>query len=170
MKSLSQKSMVSLLKPILSVAPQYQKVGKIEARQAQEGEIIVTMTQDGKETENQAKKGDFVVANPGGERYIISAEKMDKRYQEQPHELAQLGPLFKVYTATGTCYGVIVDDSILLHLGIPPGTLDFTFEPSWGGKMRCRLGDMLVTTHRDVPEVYRIAKAEFEQTYRPIFF
>ena len=170
MASLSQETMISRLKPILSAAPEYQKVGTIDARPAKPGELIITATTDGKETENVAQAGDYVVVNPGGEEYILTPQKMQNRYQAVSQQVSQRGAAFRVFAATGKCYGVVVDTAILKRLSLAEDTAVFEFEPSWGGSMVCRLGDMLVTTNRTVPEVYRIAIAEFKQTYHRNFF
>jgi hypothetical protein len=42
----------------------------------------------------------------------------------------------------------------------------FYFVAAWGEDMVLKDGDMIVTI--DDKEVYRIARAEFEETYRPV--
>ena len=102
-----------------------------------------------KETMNQAQQGDFVVSNLGGsgEEYILSGDKLAKRYKEVGNG---------IYQATGECRGVEYSG---------PET---SFEASWGQAMVLKPGDMIVTPLPQKGEVYRIARQEFESTYRPI--
>ena len=45
------------------------------------------------------------------------------------------------------------------------GDIILQFEAPWGGTMPIKLDDVLIINNE---EVYRIAKAEFDQTYRPV--
>ena len=128
---------------------QYSKKGEVIARLATPGEHIITMTKDGKETENTAKEGDFVVRNStrAQEEYILTPDKIAKRYTP-----AGPGPDgWQRYKATGTVRGI-------QYNGEPT-----SFMASWGEMMALKPGDMIVTP--DGSEIYRIARQEFEETY-----
>ena len=145
---MSQEQAIKNFMPMIEAyGKDYEKFTRIKARLAEPGELVVTMTSDGKETQNTAKEGDFVVTNLGGsgEEYILSGDKLAKRYKEVGDG---------VYQATGECRGV-------QYTG--PET---QFEASWGEPMMLKSGDMIVTPLPQKGEVYRIAKKEFESTYR----
>ena len=147
---MSQEEAIAKFMPeIESNGTDFEKFTKIKARPAQPGEVIETITADGKETMNTANEGDFVVSNLGGsgEEYILSGDKLAKRYKEVGDG---------IYQATGECRGVTYSG---------PET---TFQASWGQPMVLKPGDMIVTPLPQKGEVYRIARQEFESTYRPI--
>lgn len=144
-----QEAIAKFMPEIESNGTDFEKFTKISARPAQAGEVIETITADGKETQNQAQEGDFVVSNLGGsgEEYILSGDKLAKRYKEIGNG---------IYQATGECRGVEYSG---------PET---SFEASWGQAMVLKPGDMIVTPLPQKGEVYRIARQEFESTYKPI--
>ena len=147
---MSQEEAIAKFMPeIESNGTDFEKFTKIKARPAQPGEVIETITADGKETMNTANEGDFVVSNLGGsgEEYILSGDKLAKRYKEVGDG---------IYQATGECRGVTYSG---------PET---SFQASWGQPMVLKPGDMIVTPLPQKGEVYRIARQEFESTYRPI--
>jgi hypothetical protein len=165
---LTQVEILQLLKSKIKQEGQhFIKVGVIEARLALEGEKITTTTKQGVETKNTALNGDYVVKNPMGEEYIVPFEKFQKKYQLMFNQQASSGEQYSVYQAVGECFGIEVTPDILRLLGYDPETTQvFEFEPPWGGKMICYLGDMLVSPTRSINEIYRIGKPEFEETYR----
>ena len=147
---MSQEEAIAKFMPeIESNGTDFEKFTQIKARPARSGEMIETVTADGKETMNQAQQGDFVVSNLGGsgEEYILSGDKLAKRYKEVGDG---------IYQATGECRGVTYSG---------PET---SFQASWGQPMVLKPGDMIVTPLPQKGEVYRIARQEFESTYRPI--
>jgi hypothetical protein len=149
-KVMSQEEAIAKFMPeIESNGTDFEKFTQIKARPARPGEMIETVTADGKETMNQAQQGDFVVSNLGGsgEEYILSGDKLAKRYKEVGDG---------IYQATGECRGVVYSG---------PET---SFQASWGQPMVLKPGDMIVTPLPQKGEVYRIARQEFESTYRPI--
>jgi len=132
----------------------YAKFSKIEARPAEVGERIVTVTSDGKETENVAVAGDLVLCNietAAKEEYILAEAKVNKRY-------AFLGEGsrdgWKLYQAVGECRGIVYDGE------------NSKFIASWGEEMTLNKGDFLVTALPEKGSVYRIGLAEFNSTYR----
>lgn len=71
----------------LAEAPIYKKFGKVHAEVAHGGETLQTVLADGTvETTNTANPGDVIVTNPGGERYIIGADKFNSRYETTDEE------------------------------------------------------------------------------------
>jgi hypothetical protein len=144
-----QEAIAKFMPEIEANGTDFEKFTKISARPAMPGEVIETITADGKETMNTANEGDFVVSNLGGsgEEYILSGDKLAKRYKEIGNG---------VYQATGECRGVVYSG---------PET---SFEASWGQAMVLKPGDMIVTPLPQKGEVYRIARQEFESTYKPI--
>ncbi len=79
-KSIDRKS--PAIMAALAVATVYKKQGQVNARPAIAGEVVVTTLKNGsKETTNTAKEGDWVMTNPSGEQYIISAAKFFDRYE-----------------------------------------------------------------------------------------
>ena len=147
---MSQEEAIAKFMPeIESNGTDFEKFTQIKARIARPGEMIETITADGKETMNQAQQGDFVVSNLGGsgEEYILSGDKLAKRYKEVGDG---------IYQATGECRGVVYSG---------PET---SFQASWGQPMVLKPGDMIVTPLPQKGEVYRIARQEFESTYKPM--
>ena len=144
-----QEAIAKFMPEIESSGTDFEKFTKIKARQAQPGEVVETITADGKETMNTAKEGDFVVSNLGGsgEEYILGGDKLAKRYREIGNG---------IYQATGECRGVTYNG---------PET---SFQASWGQPMVLKPGDMIVTPLPQMGEVYRIARQEFESTYKPM--
>ena len=144
-----EEAIANFMPEIESNGTDFEKFTKIKARPAQPGEVIETITADGKETMNTANEGDFVVSNLGGsgEEYILGGDKLAKRYREIGNG---------IYQATGECRGVTYNG---------PET---SFQASWGQPMVLKPGDMIVTPLPQKGEVYRIARQEFESTYKPI--
>ena len=144
-----QEAIAKFMPEIESSGTDFEKFTKIKARPAQPGEVVETITADGKETMNTAKEGDFVVSNLGGsgEEYILGGDKLAKRYREIGNG---------IYQATGECRGVTYNG---------PET---SFQASWGQPMVLKPGDMIVTPLPQMGEVYRIARQEFESTYKPM--
>ena len=147
---MSQEEAIAKFMPEIEAnGTDFEKFTKIKARPAQPGEVVETITADGKETMNTAKEGDFVVSNLGGsgEQYILGGDKLAKRYREIGNG---------IYQATGECRGVTYNG---------PET---SFQASWGQPMVLKPGDMIVTPLPQMGEVYRIARQEFESTYKPM--
>jgi len=107
---------------------------------------VVTMTSDGKETENVAKAGDIVMSGPSSEKYVIKSSKFSKMYEGNMGE------------------DVTPEQSprmVAEYIGEDP----ITFKASWGEDMVLKPGDYLVKEGEGA--YYRIAKKEYEQTYNP---
>ena len=144
----------------------YNKKGGVFARSAKSGEVIETIINGVKETQNTASEGDFVVQNmtTSGEFYILTPDKIKKRYAESkdvevPSNLKDQG--FKFYKAKGSCMALEYTE----ELGSPE---EIRFMASWGEEMLCQRGDFLVCPVNDgaiEKEVYRIEKNAFSETY-----
>lgn len=139
----------------LEEAPIYMKQGEVKADIAQGGEVVVTKLADGStETRNTANKGDAIVTNPGGERYIIDAVQFGKRYKPKVGEDG-------VFSAKGCCRAI--DNPF----GSP-----ITMMASWG-EMQNGARDAIIADTYDLDtgtmggEPYIIGRAEFVQTYKP---
>ncbi len=156
----SQEKILKELLPLLEKAEIYEKYKEIEAKEAEGGEVIKTVTSDGLETENKAEKGDYIVKNltEAGEQYIIRKDKFKMRY-----EYLETGTdRFKRYKAIGKIKAIAVSEDVMKLLNRKE---EFFFMAPWGQKMIVKEGDYLVSP-LDYSEVYRIAQKEFFETYR----
>lgn len=107
---------------------------------------VVTVTSDGKETQNVAEPNDIIMSGPSSENYVIKAAKFPKLYQGKVGEIVipEQGPrMVAVYT----------------------DKQPITFTAPWGESMVLKPGDYLVKDGDS--GYYRIAKVEYEQTYNP---
>lgn len=139
----------------------YQKYQSVLARRAEDGEVIESITNSGKETVNRARAGDFVVVNQTGarEQYVVSPEKFRERYsfwREAPDGYSEYRPKGKVLA-------IELTDTVLHQLGVAS---EFEYEAPWGERAIAQKGDFLVCPP-DESEVYRIGRKEFFETYRP---
>jgi uncharacterized protein YndB with AHSA1/START domain len=114
--------------------------------QVEEPQRIVTVTTDGKETENVAQKGDIVMSGPSQEQYVIKPEKFAKLYQ------GQIG-------------SPVMPDQTPRMVAQYTGKETVQFTAPWGSQMVLKPGDYLVKDGD--AGYYRIARAEYEQTYNP---
>lgn len=150
---MTQQHAAAIFMPMIETGLVYDKFAKVTARSAVVGETIITVTGDGKETENTAKEGDFVIrANTTArEQYILGGAKLQSRYK-------LIGPAedgWTTYQATGSCKGALYKGP------------NITFTASWGEDMVLKGGDMIVTALPEKGSVYRIAAKEFSETYAP---
>lgn len=135
----------------------YEKFNPVIARPAIVGEKIVTITSDGKETENIANEGDYVIQNStqSKEQYIISSEKFKNRYKEYPEDCEiPFNPPngFSFYLPTGTTIAIKYDGE------------DTEFIAPWNEPMVLKNGDYICSI--DSVEIYRIGNKEFNETYK----
>lgn len=107
---------------------------------------VVTITSDGKETQNVAQPNDIIMSGPSKENYVLKAAKFPKLYQGEIGQtvVPEQGPrMVAVYTGKDVV----------------------SFTAPWGEAMILKPGDYLV---KDGDQgYYRIAKVEYEQTYNP---
>lgn len=159
---LTQEEMLAKVRPLLEREGRvYEKTARVFARPAGEGEVVSTITSDGLETVNIAHAGDWLVRNQteAGEAYLLSAEKFAQRYRYlRPDE-----DDWSEYQAMGRIRALELTPERLQAWQLPA---EFTFIAAWGSPMIARQGDFLACPE-DFSEVYRIARSEFEQTYKP---
>ena len=129
----------------------YRKISPIYGRLAIENEYIETWTEDGLETTNYAKIGDYVVQNlytAMREEYIVSPDMMFQRYD------------FVCTLDAGGIYKPKGKVKAAIYSGE-----EIKFVAKWGRMMTLKPGDMIVTPLPDCKEVYRIAAKEFYESY-----
>lgn len=107
---------------------------------------VVTVTSDGKETQNVAAPNDIIMSGPSRENYVVKAAKFPKLYQG---ELGQ----------------TVVPEQGPRMVALYTGQQPVTFTAPWGESMVLKPGDYLVKDGD--AGYYRIAKHEYEQTYNP---
>ena len=110
---------------------------------------VVTVTSDGKETQNVAAEGDIIMSGSNQENYVIKAAKFTKLYQ-------------------GNIGDTVMPEQSPRMVAQVSGDLPRSvvhFKAPWGELMALRPGDYLV---KDGDQgYYRIARAEYEETYNP---
>jgi hypothetical protein len=159
---LSQEDLAeSVLPRIKEAQQQFQKFQKVHARPATPGETIVSVTGDGEETTNTADEDEIVVRNltEAREMYIVSKSTFDKRYTE----LEPVDEKWTLYAPTGEVMAIEITRELTRQLNVGE---EFYIMASWGSEQLAREGDMFVSTIPDLKEIYRIARKEFEETYR----
>ena len=105
---------------------------------------VVTITSDGKETQNVAAAGDIIMSGPSKENYAVKAAKFPKLYQ-------------------GEVGGPVIPEQSPRMVALYTGKGAVQFTAPWGEAMVLKPGDYLVKDGD--AGYYRIAKAEYEQTY-----
>lgn len=158
----TQETLVRVFLPKLKkVGAIYRKIKPIQARKAQAGEVITSVTQSGEETTNRAGGNDVVARNStdAKELYIITIDKFRQRYEgaDEP------GEDWKDYLPLGKVKALEVNQEVMSLLNI--GSV-FLIEAPWEADQYCEEGDYLVSPLPDLEEVYRIGRAEFDQTYQ----
>lgn len=107
---------------------------------------VVTITSDGKETQNIAAVNDIIMSGPSRENYVVKAEKFSSLYN-------------------GNIGSTVIPDQSVRYVAKYTGNRAITFMSSFGQEMVLKPGDYLV--NRGDRGFYRIAKNEYEQTYNP---
>lgn len=113
---------------------------------AEKSQPVVTMTADGKETQNVAEVNDIIMSGPSQEQYVLKAAKFPKLYS------GQIG-------------GPVTTDQSPRMVAHYTGQDTVMFKAPWGEDMVLKPNDYLVK--QDDGQHYRIAKLEYEQTYNP---
>lgn len=79
---ITQEALGKRLAAPLEASPFFRKTARISAVQASDEETVDTVLSSGHvETSNVASPGDWIVTNPGGERYVIKSEKFQELYE-----------------------------------------------------------------------------------------
>ena len=113
---------------------------------AQEQMPVVTITSDGKETQNVAEPNDIIMSGPSKENYVVKSAKFPKLYQ-------------------GKIGSVVFPEQSPRLVALYTGQQPIQFTAPWDEAMVLKPGDYLVKDGD--AGYYRIAKAESEQTYNP---
>jgi hypothetical protein len=161
---LSQEEMKAIFLPILeSKGKIFAKKQNIWARVAEEGELIMTITNDGLETSNIASKGDMIVKNQtiAKEMYVMKLGSFIKRYRADEESLSDAEG-FQEYKSIGKIHALLIDSVLRSELDLPE---EFHFEAPWSAAMICKEDDFLACPI-DFSQVYRIARKEFFETYK----
>jgi len=157
----SRKHLIEVLIPVIrSAGVRYKKSASVFARAAVTGEHIITWTSSGKETENTAKEGDFLVKNNtiAQEQYIVATETFNNRYVL--HQ--QIDERWSEYLPKGEVLALLVNIDIMHLLGKDEC---FLIEAPWGDSQPVRTGDYLVAPLPELNQIYRIDHKEFLATY-----
>ena len=164
---LSQAEMVATFEDMIRKADQvFEKTTSCAAKMATESGRLDTVVAGQTETSHDFVPGDWIVANPDGERYVMGKAKFMARYDSanpsEPSSLELKSEGFRSYRAIGSIWGYrITEADVQQH---------FTagcFQASWGEKMVCCRDDILAVPWPDGGEIYRIEKTAFQDTYRP---
>ena len=109
---------------------------------------VVTVTSDGKETQNVAEPNDIIMSGPSREQYVVKPEKFPKLY-------------------TGKIGGTVTpEQSPRIVARVDNIDQPITFKAPWGEDMILKQGDYLV---KDADQgYYRIAQKEYDETYNAL--
>ena len=150
MKTLSKNEMRTAVESLIAngaVVKNYAKFARVQAIEAVGGEVIETILADGtKETSNTANAGDWIVTNPGGEKYIVPAAKFPKKYEAAP----EIGDGW--FKPTGGVQKFLELDE------------DTKFICSWDEEQFIAKGGFVNVS--DLSDIYGIARDEFFDTYK----
>lgn len=139
----------------LTEAPVYAKKSLVQIRKASPGEVVTTTLADGTvETSNTAGENDVVITNPGGEQYIIDADKAEKRYEPTTED--------GVYRAKGMARALTNPTGAPIEITAPWGEKQF-------GDADCLIATVFDPAQPDVvsSDRYIIGANEFQDTYGP---
>jgi hypothetical protein len=106
---------------------------------------VVTVTSDGKETDNTAAEKDIIMSGPSKEKYVIKAAKFPKLYHGSPE--------------------AVYPDQSPRQVARYTGDKTLSFKASWGEDMILKKGDYVVNNGENF---YRIAQKEYDATYNPL--
>jgi hypothetical protein len=134
------------------------KTKPVDARPARDGEVVVTVIAgEGKETQNTAGAGDWVVRNrstAGREEYIVKADKFRERYESTGKPATKDG--WREFRPLG---------KVVRFFVVKPEHGEFTFTAPWGEPMVAKPGDAIVQDPTRPDDIYRVAAASFACTY-----
>lgn len=156
----SQSEILKQLLPLVhEQGHRYRKQRNVYARVARRAQQIETVTSDGKETVNRARRGDFIIRSQTGahETYVLPPQKFQSRYER----IGEWKNGYDEYRPVGRIMAVELDTKVMNKLGVYGS---FSFVAPWGEPMIAKSGDFLACP-TDCSEVYRIARKEFFETY-----
>ena len=129
----TQIEMKQMVFPLLEKkGKKYRKFKNILARKAKKTERITTITDDGIETTNRAKIGDYIVKNKTevGEEYVMSPKKFKGRYTYIKRSKSG----YSEYEPKGRITALEINKSFLKKFKLKN---EFFFIAAWGEKMVC---------------------------------
>jgi hypothetical protein len=133
----------------------FAKKGKVEARQVtQREEIRTTLANGAEETVNLAERGDMVVSNPTGEKYVLKPDNFAKRYEATEED--------GIYRAKGLARAFQNPTGSDIQIIAPWG------EPQYGDP-DCMIATVFDPENPDFigSDRYIIGGEEFQATYAP---
>jgi hypothetical protein len=140
------------------LARKARKTKPVDARPARAAEVVVTVVAgEGKETQNTAAAGDWVVRNrctAGREEYIVKADEFQERYETAGSPVTREG--WQEFRPLGKAVRFFV---------VKPEHGEFTFTAPWGQSMVAKPGDAIVQDPTRPEDIYRVASAIFACTY-----
>ena len=163
---ISQEDMKAIFLPLLHKQGSiFIKKQKIWAKPAEEGEVVITVTNDGMETSNIANFGDMLIKNQtiANEMYVMSEQSFQQRYANMEDPVLD-NDGFQEFLPIGKINALLIDSQLLIKLNLPD---EFYFQAPWQSKMICKKNDFLACPP-DFSQVYRIAHKEFFETYMRI--
>lgn len=180
--------------PILKAGGKiYRKAQVGYLRPAKKGESITTEINGVHETSNTVKDDtSWIACGISGEQYILTKENVMESYEENSVKSIDEGALssnqevleclkregFQEYVSKRSVYAHVVDSNDMTWFHNveksaaatdeePPPSFAYFMAP-WGEASRVELGDLIVMKYpNDNPEIYRIEKSVFGQTYTP---
>ncbi len=133
----------------------YKKFQPVDARQADNGEIIITVIGGEIETTNVAKDNGVILMNmttKSREQYILTLDKFKSRYKHTE----TINGEWNRYEPIGE-----VDCIEWINRSAQ-------FLAPWDELMIINKGDFLCRVPGTIDDVYRIARDEFFETYKPV--
>jgi hypothetical protein len=143
----------------------YQKIKGVWIEIATKGQKVKTITSDGIETEAIADIGDYIVTNDtrAKEKYVVNPDVFNSRYVHS-HDNYYF-PKGKVYAVQLTADNIINYKLTGLGKLVTDPEAETFLEAPWKESQRVKLNDYLAC-FPSKNEVYRIATAEFHETYK----
>jgi hypothetical protein len=127
-------------------APYYVKNAKVFAHQVKPGEEKTVKTELDA-TQSDAKVGDWIVTNPGGEKYVVKNDIFQNAYESTS------------------------EDGVFISTGVPVKAVEIdkniVFEAPWGSEEGVKTGGFVVE-RSDNGERYGIEREAFLETYEKI--
>jgi hypothetical protein len=148
----TKQEVLDFFKKNLHRAFLYQKVSHINARKAVNGEHIKTIIDNKVETEHTATDEDIVVQGTVGELYVMKEKDfLNNYFLDTP-----LSNNFQSYKSKRQIIAMLYHGE------------SFYFESPWQNYMLIEDGDYLGTDSLSNPEVYRLERKVFKETYQKI--
>lgn len=146
----------------------YEKKSEVTVKIADGGERIITITSEGKETENTASKGDYIISNKTNkkEEYIIRKEKFEHLYELKDESKGLYVKKRKVYALefNKETFPKIYDQ---YRENLSKNIVTF-IEAPWNESQKLEKLNYFVFDEEG-KEIYIVAHEEFLITYQKIF-